>query len=214
MGQIDYWDSVAEEKNFTTPFQSEIFENYVSKDAIIVDIGCGYGRTLNELYELGYKNLIGMDYSGEMIKRGEHLYPYINFIKSDATQINMDDNSVDSVILLGVLTCTVSSNDQRNLILEINRILRPNGIVYINDFLVNDDERNVDRYNSFKDKYGVYGAFELPGGGVFRHQTQEWIDELLSIYEKKQYEVLTYITMNGHTSKGFYYIGCKKSCSD
>ncbi|MBR2704424.1 MAG: class I SAM-dependent methyltransferase [Clostridia bacterium] len=209
MGQIEYWDSVAEEKNFTTPFQADLFEKYVEKDSIVVDIGCGYGRTLNELHELGYNNLIGIDYSGEMIKRGQSLYPYINFIKNDASKLNMEDNSVDSIILLGVLTCTVSNDDQKNLINEINRILKPGGIVYINDFLVNDDERNVERYNSFKEKYGVYGAFELPGGGVFRHQTEEWVNELLSVYEKKQYEVLTYTTMNGHKSKGFYYIGSK-----
>ena len=210
MGQIDYWDSVAEEKNFTTPFQKKIFEKYVKKDCVVVDIGCGYGRTLNELYEIGYKNLIGIDYSEKMIERGKKLYPYINFIKNDASTMNMNDNSVDSVILLGVLTCTVSNENQKSLISEINRILKPGGIVYINDFLVNDDERNVERYNSFIEKYGVYGAFELPGGGAFRHQTKEWVDELLGIYEKKEFEELIYTTMNGHKSKGFYYIGAKK----
>ena len=143
MGQIEYWDSVAEEKNFTTPFQKEVFGKYVGKDSVVVDIGCGYGRTLNELYEEGYKKLVGIDYSAEMIKRGEKLYPYIDFRKADASQIDIESNSIDSVILLGVLTCTVYNQDQIDLISEIYRILKPGGIVYINDFLVNDDERNI-----------------------------------------------------------------------
>ena len=59
MNQKDYWDSVSEKKEFTTPFQAEAFSKYVGKDALIVDIGCGYGRTLNELQQLGYTQLVG-----------------------------------------------------------------------------------------------------------------------------------------------------------
>ena len=210
MGQIEYWNSVAEEKNFTTPFQLDEFSKYVEKEILVVDIGCGYGRTLNELSNAGYSNLLGIDYSEEMVKRGEKMYPQIKFKVANATKIEINDNSVDSVILLGVLTCTAKNEDQINLISEINRILKPGGIVYINDFLVNDDERNVNRYNEFKDKYGVYGAFELPGGGAFRHQTEEWIEKLFDIFEKKEYNKLTYQTMNGNKSNGFYYIGAKK----
>ena len=61
-----------------------------------------------------------------------------------------------------------------------------------------------------KEIYGVYGAFELPGGGAFRHQTEDWINELLKQFNKKEYEKIEYTTMNGHKSKGFYYIGEKK----
>ena len=209
MGQVEYWNSVAEEKNFTTPFQLSEFIKYVDQDKMVLDIGCGYGRTLNELYNEGYRNLVGIDYSKEMIMRGQRINPNIEYRIADAERLNIDDNSVDSVILLGVLTCTVSNSDQENLISEIKRILKPGGIIYVNDFLVNDDERNINRYNEFKDKYGAYGAFELPGGGAFRHQTEDWVKELLAIFEKKEYEVLTYKTMNGNISRGFYYIGQK-----
>lgn len=210
MGQIEYWNSVAEEKNFTTPFQLNEFSKYVNKEALVVDIGCGYGRTLNELSSAGYKNLLGIDYSDEMIKRGEKLYPQINFKVANATKIDLPDNSVDSVILLGVLTCTAKNEDQLSLMSEINRILKPEGVVYINDFLVNDDERNVKRYNEYKEKYGVYGVFELPGGGAFRHQTEDWLEILFEDFDRKEYNKLTYETMNGNKSNGFYYIGAKK----
>lgn len=209
MGQVEYWNSVAEEKNFTTPFQLSAFLKYVDQDKMVLDIGCGYGRTLNELYNEGYRNLIGIDYSKEMISRGQKINPNIEYRIADAEKLNLEDNSVDSVILLGVLTCTVSDADQENLVSEIKRVLKPGGIIYVNDFLVNDDERNKNRYNEYKDKYGVYGAFELQGGGAFRHQTEEWVKKLLGIFDKKEYEVLTYKTMNGNISRGFYYIGQK-----
>ena len=65
------------------------------------------------------------------------------------------------------------------IINEIYRVLKPGGIIYINDFLLNEDKRNKERYEKYKDKYGVYGAFELSEGGRFRHHTEKWIDELL-----------------------------------
>ncbi|MCM1498393.1 MAG: class I SAM-dependent methyltransferase [Clostridium sp.] len=58
---------VSGQKEFTTPFQANEFAKYVEPDGNILDIGCGYGRTLNELYQNGYRNLIGMDFSNGMI---------------------------------------------------------------------------------------------------------------------------------------------------
>ena len=75
MTQKEYWDSVSEKKEFTTPFQAEEFSKYVHKDSLIVDIGCGYGRTLNELSGFEFKNLIEFDFSDEMIERGKRQFP-------------------------------------------------------------------------------------------------------------------------------------------
>ena len=46
MKQEEYWNSVSKEKEFTTSFQAGEFSKYVKKDSIILDVGCGYGRTL------------------------------------------------------------------------------------------------------------------------------------------------------------------------
>ena len=78
MEQKDYWDSVSEQKEFTTPFQAAEFKKYVREEAPVLDLGCGYGRTLDELYQTGYCNLIGMDFSEGMIARGRALYPYLD----------------------------------------------------------------------------------------------------------------------------------------
>jgi len=79
--QEKYWDKLAEEKEFPTPFHIEEFEKYASRDMNILDVGCGYGRTLNKLYNNGFKNLSGVDYSQGMIDRGLKLYPHLNLIK-------------------------------------------------------------------------------------------------------------------------------------
>ena len=209
MNQRDYWDSVSEKKEFTTPFQAEAFAKYVGKDALIVDVGCGYGRTLNELQQLGYTQLVGFDFSAGMIERGKREFPELDLrVKEDET-IDMPDDSVDAVILFAVLTCIVRDQDQKQLISEIHRILKPGGIIYVNDFLLNSDQRNVSRYRYYEKQLGVFGAFELPEGAVVRHHSERWIEELLQDFTRKEYEHLTFTTMNGHVSNGFYYIGEK-----
>ena len=60
MNSKEYWNMVAKDKKFSTPFQMDIYKEYVDKDKKILDIGCGYGRTLKELYDNGYTNLLGI----------------------------------------------------------------------------------------------------------------------------------------------------------
>lgn len=206
MEQRTYWNQVSGTKQFTTPFQAEEFERYVGKDSAILDVGCGYGRTLNELHQLGYCHLAGIDFSGGMIRRGKEQFPYLDLRTMETERIDLPDGSVDAVILFAVLTCIQSDSGQKNLIREICRVLKPGGILYVNDFLLNEDERNQKRYAKYAPIYGTYGVFELPEGAVLRHHDEKWIFRLLEGFETLRYERLQFTTMNGHTSNGFYMI--------
>lgn len=103
------------------------------------------------------------------------------------------------------------NSEQEKLLDEIKRVLKPGGILYINDFLLNEDERNKARYEAFASRYGTYGVFELPEGAVCRHHDETWILKLLSGFDKLKYKHLTFTTMNGNQSNGFYFIG-KRLC--
>lgn len=207
MSQKEYWNQAADTKNFTTPFQAEAFEKYVTKEGHILDVGCGYGRTLDELYQTGYKNLTGIDFSESMIRRGREQFPYLDLRIKQSSWIDLPDESMDAVILFAVLTCIRDNEEQQALIQEIRRVLKPGGILYVNDFLLNTDERNRERYEDFQDKYGIYGVFELPEGAVLRHHDEVWIRKLLGGFSTQVYEHLIFTTMNGHKSNGFYFIG-------
>lgn len=208
MKQQDYWNNVSKKKEFTTPFQAEDFLKYVKQDKYVLDVGCGYGRTLDELYRNGYRNLIGIDFSNGMIERGKEQFPYLDLrVKKEADKIDLPDASVDAVILFAVLTCIRMNEEQEQLLSEIKRVLKPNGILYVNDFLLNTDERNLSRYEKFKEIYGVYGVFELPEGAICRHHAEAWIKQLLIDFCELEYSRLTFTTMNGHKSNGFYFIG-------
>lgn len=209
MEQKQYWDGVSEKKQFTTPFHADELCKYLIPNSKVLDVGCGYGRTLNELHQLGFQNLIGIDFSNEMIERGKRQFPYLDLRTKTTDCIDIPDKSVDAVILFAVLTCIQSDLEQEELVKEIERVLKPNGILYVNDFLLNDDERNLKRYAEFTDKYKNYGVFELPEGAVCRHHEEKWILQLLSRFNKLHYKHLIFTTMNGNKSNGFYFIGEK-----
>lgn len=211
MKQHDYWNQVAATKQFTTPFQADVFAQYVEPSAQILDVGCGYGRTLHQLATAGFTNLLGVDFAEEMIQRGQNQYPDLDLRVMAPGVLPLATASCDAVILFAVLTCIANDQDQEQLITEIQRVLKPGGILYVNDFLLNSDARNQQRYQQYKSQHGgPYGVFELPEGAVCRHHDPQWIKHLLHSFTQLEYHPLTFTTMNGHQSNGFYYLGRNK----
>jgi len=204
--QQAYWDRAASEKQFTTPFQMDRFKLQVHKNAVILDVGCGYGRTLNALYQEGFKNIRGIDFSQKMVERGCLLYPFLD-MKKCTSVFPFEDNTFDAVVLIAVLTCIVKDSDQEQLVGEIERVLKSQGILYVNDFLINHDQRNTDRYRACEKNNGTYGVFELDEGAMLRHHTIDHLFRLTRNFERTDFQTLVYTTMNKHTSNGFYYLG-------
>lgn len=211
MDQKEYWDN-STGKTFTSTLHLNKLSRYIKKSDCILDVGCGYGRTLYELYVNGYKNLKGVDFSSKMIEKGRRLYPFLNLAVKYDKNLEFDDCSFDVITLSAVLTCIIDDDEQKHLINEILRILKPDRTFYVTDFLINDDERNLARYNVYESKYNKYGVFETPDGAVLRHHDIAWIKELLSSFKILELENVVYNTMNGHTSNAFYCICKKPSC--
>ncbi|BES64216.1 hypothetical protein SANA_06550 [Gottschalkiaceae bacterium SANA] len=207
--QLNYWNTVANEKKFTLPIPMHLISNHLEWNASILDVGCGYGRTLNELVLEGFEQLIGVDFSSKMIERGKSLYPELDLKTLKTPALPFPDESFDAVILFAVLTCIESNEEQIALLSEIHRVLKPAGIVLISDFLLNTDPRNLDRYKKYQDIFEQYGTFKLPNGGVCRHHTLDWVRESTSTFQEISLETIQYTTMNGNPSNGYSYIGRK-----
>ncbi|MBY0030871.1 class I SAM-dependent methyltransferase [Priestia aryabhattai] len=205
--QDEYWNEVANKKEFTTPFQPELFLKYVNYNAAILDYGCGYGRTLLELRSYDYNHLHGVDFSEEMIKRAKSHDSEIDFQVIQSGKLPFSNDSLDAVLLFAVLTCVYKDEEQNAILNEIKRVLKPGGIIYINDFLLNSDERNKLRYEKGVTKYHTHGAFELPDGAILRHHSEERVKEWVDQFETLEYKKLEYTTMNGNRSNGLVYMG-------
>lgn len=202
-----YWDQEGAQKNFSTPFQMDVFRNYVQPQKRILDVGCGYGRIMAALKDAGYKNIVGAEPSSSLKERAGRSRPDLDIRSYDGITLPFEDNSFDAVVLAGVLTSIPLDEDQDRIMSEIRRVLVKGGILYVNDFLLNTDDRNLERYEMYKDKYGTYGIFELYDGGVTRHHTRERVGELLKGYKYLAFEDIVYTTMNGNRSNGFYFLG-------
>ena len=212
--QVAYWNQVAGAKRFSHPLRLDWLQRgpeAASFQQWIIDYGCGYGRTLAELSGAGYENIVGIDFSAGMLARCHSEQPRVTLVQSDGTSLPIRENSVTAVLLFAFLTCIPDSQRQRQQIIEVKRVLRPGGLIYISDLLLNDDERNRTRYEQNAGRFGCYGVFELPEGVVVRHHSAEWITELTTPFERVQFERFEVTTMNGNKSAAFQYLGRKVS---
>lgn len=207
--QQGYWDSVASVKVFSHPLKKEILQRFIKKNTAILDYGCGYGRSLLELKQLGYENLSGVDLSEEMIVRGLKKSPDMNLQKIDGEKLPFEDNLFDCCILFAVLTCVVTNEGQKEIIREIQRVLKPGGLLYLSDYPLQKNERNLERYEFYKEKFGSYGCFELPEACVVRHHDMEWIRELLSDFSIIDEQNIEVFTMNGNKADIFQIVAEK-----
>ncbi|QUC63753.1 class I SAM-dependent methyltransferase [Streptomyces sp. A2-16] len=200
--QTPYWDAAATTKTFTHPLHMPWLDD-VDERAAILDYGCGYGRVLHALEQQGFTNLTGVDASPGMISRARALRPTMPFAVLDAPPASAHpDASLDVVVLFAVLTCIPGDDAQRRLVGELRRVLEPGGLLYLSDLLLQDDERNRDRYARFAEPYGTYGVFETGDGAVCRHHPSDWFTSLLADFEIADTRRITVATMNGHASKG------------
>lgn len=205
--QVPYWDSVAGEKRFFHPLRRAWLTRYIGSSARILDFGCGYGRTLAELLCAGHEDVIGVDFSFRMLTCCRSQLPDVRLIQNYGQTIPLQKHSVDLVLLFAVLTCIPRDEDQRALLREIRRVLRPCSLLYISDLLLNRDLRNIERYDRYAEEYGTYGIFELPDGVVVRHHRKEWIEELTGSFDQLEFEPFEVTTMNSNKSAAFQYLG-------
>lgn len=182
----------------------DLFQERVPADARVLDFGCGYGRTLAELSAAGFENLTGIDFSESLVERGKREHPALELTAYPGGPLPYGDDTFDAVVMLGVFTCMPETKTQALTLIELKRVLRPGGVLYVNDFLLNRDRRNLDRYRLGQERHGIYGIFDLPDGGVVRHHDRNHMEALFFDFETICFEETIFKTMHGHESSGFY----------
>jgi SAM-dependent methyltransferase len=208
--QTEYWDGAAASKTFTHPIPFSVFRDLVPPTARILDYGCGYGRTCSELTEAGYHDVIGIDISEEMIKRGRRLNGRLDLRVFDGRSPAFEDGSFDACLLMAVLTCIPSDGGQERVVSEVHRLLRPGGIALVSDYPLQADARNQKRYREFEKELGVFGMFRTEGA-VVRHHDMGRIRRLLSGFDVLWEQGIRVCTMNGNESDVFQMVARKRT---
>ena len=86
---------------------TEILLRYLdNKKAKILDAGCGTGLVGHILFNKSYKNIVGIDFSQEMLNRALKKNIYQSLSLGDLTQkLHFEDDTFDAVICAGTFTC-------------------------------------------------------------------------------------------------------------
>jgi SAM-dependent methyltransferase len=212
--QLEYWNTEGPAKPFAHPLKLQRVAEWSNPESRILDFGCGYGRCLGELFDAGYRNLIGFDFSPAMVAAARKRFPEIEFEVVESLAVPLPDASVDGVLLFSVLTCVPTDEGQRTLVRELHRVLRPGGLLYISDLWLQTDERNLARYVRDEAKYGVYGVFDLPEGVTVRHHDPNWIENLTSDFQTVALDTIEVRTMNGNPAQAFQWFGLKPQAAN
>ncbi|MBS2963159.1 class I SAM-dependent methyltransferase [Actinocrinis puniceicyclus] len=199
--QAAYWDGIGATKTFTHPLNPDWLAGW-SRNARVLDYGCGYGRVMAELSAHGFRDLVGADPSAALIARGRRLRPDLRFTVLSSPALAYPSGSFDLVVLFAVLTCVPDDAAQREIVTELDRVLAPGGLLYVSDLLLQDDPRNRARYAAHARQSGArYGVFATGDGAVCRHHDVAYLRALLSDFELVDELLIDVATMNGNPSR-------------
>lgn len=114
----------------------EIIDKYdLSKKIKILDIGCGSGNAVNYLEQKGF-DVIGIDISQEIIKKGKEKYKNIDIRVMDSHSMNFEDNTFNIISL----ECSLSIMKDPKLVLSnCKKILKDQGVILLSDFFFKDN---------------------------------------------------------------------------
>ncbi len=151
----------------------------------ILEIGFGTGTTLVRLFSKNKRTkFYGIDFAPLMYKKAKARLRFCmagNSVKlslmKDKKQIPFETNSLDKIFLESVLGIQ-EGNDLKDLLMEINRVLRPNGFLVMNEtiWLETTSSEKINHINDFcKHNFGIIQS------NAHYPYLKDWIDLLVSV---------------------------------
>ncbi|MFA5829415.1 MAG: class I SAM-dependent methyltransferase [Candidatus Gracilibacteria bacterium] len=191
---------------FTTPLpDARILSLAPPESSSVLDIGCGYGRVLKHMYEMGYRDLTGIDVSDGLILRAKQLCPDAVYRIQDIESIQLEQK-YDLILIMGVIEYILSDENQKEFFGKVSRALRPNGHVLLETFVL--DPTNICQYMAGLLKTGHLGRFTNNSKGFeCHHQSYAVVDRLVSEF----FEVIIrtrqkFLTWTGYECNGYSLI--------
>lgn len=195
-----YWLQFNEANTPATNYLHPDAISNMSSEHLVLDLGCGYGRNIQNLANIALR-VVGVDINHEEVKHASlgHQEENINFAVMNGAQLGFADNTFNDVVLLGVIG-GIHSEMRHKIIEESVRVLKPGGMVYLGENTVDSTVKiKQERYSMGKEITGedgtmvVYNNDQSAEGIAFisKHFEPEEIKSLLSEKNLEGIEIRT-----------------------
>ena len=153
-------------------------------DARILDVGCGTGNMAQVMYQMGFKDLEGLDPSAGMLavaeRKGIYKKLHALYLSGD---INLPKNSYDAVVAAGVLTQGHAPPESLDGIVNVTR---PGGVIIFSLSEIANNEHGFAEKIAQLDTKGAWKA--LDRSRLFRtypfSEKEAYIRHWVCVYKK------------------------------
>lgn len=176
-----YDKDLVDDMGYVAPsIASQVLQGYVKDlNAKILDAGCGTGLVGENLYNKGYRNLEGLDYSAQMLERAKSKGVYTKLHQGDLTgRLDLPENSYEVIISVGTFTCGHVGPEAFD---ELIRITKPGGHFC---FTVREQAWVEDNYSVAMDEIEKKGAWRRLEEKATDYIQQEESNCKVCIYQK------------------------------
>lgn len=143
-GSADYWEKFFQQRGkqafewYGTYLQlCGVLHKYIRPREKVLVIGCGNSELSEQLYDVGYQDMVNIDISEVAIKqmkeRNASRRPHMSFLKMDMTQMEFPDASFQVVLDKGTLDAVLTDEEEKTLqqvdrmLAEVGRVLQVGG---------------------------------------------------------------------------------------
>ena len=161
----------------------EVFVRYLKPKSRILDVGCGPGRDTKELARRGF-DVIGMDFSEEMLRIAKAYFPEGNFIWMDMRDLTFPDNYFDGAWVMASFL-NIKKIDAQRVLIGFKRVLNNRGVLAMavkkGAGEIHENEDGETRLFSLYSEAELEDLLEMAGFHVIERFTEEakpntWID--------------------------------------
>ena len=133
-----------------------VFLNDLRKDARVYDIGCGNGRNMVNNNN-NHLNFIGIDNCENFVKicKSKNL----NVLCGNITAIPLDSCSAEAVMCIAVFHHLESKENRVKALLEMKRLLKPNGKILLSVWSINQPPKTRRSFNNYGNNIVLWNKF-------------------------------------------------------